>query len=64
MYVDDPFEMIAAIFNRAMITPLDCPLCQSDQIQVCMDANNPSKDFAKCRHCHCQAPLKVWQERK
>jgi hypothetical protein len=49
---------------RPKISPLPCPLCKSDQVQVCMDTNNPIKDFVKCRHCHCQAPFKAWQDRK
>jgi transcription elongation factor Elf1 len=39
---------------------LDCPLCKSTQIQVCSDSNNHMKDFAKCRECHCSAPLFAW----
>lgn len=48
---------------RARTYALPCPLCKSQQIQVCLDSNNPMKDFAKCRMCHCQAPLKTWNNR-
>jgi hypothetical protein len=41
-----------------------CPLCGSNQVQICLDYNNPVKDTAKCRECKCQAPLTAWNERK
>lgn len=47
---------------RPLIIPLPCPLCKSEQVQACIDANNPMKDFAKCRICHCTAPLKIWNK--
>jgi hypothetical protein len=40
-----------------------CPLCDSQQVQVCRDSNNPAKDSARCRDCKCTAPLSVWNRR-
>jgi len=42
---------------------LPCRFCHTEQVQVCADSNNPSKSFAKCRHCSAQAPLSVWNTR-
>jgi transcription elongation factor Elf1 len=46
--------------TKQLVTALPCPLCKADQVQVCLDSNNPQKDFARCRLCFCQAPLKIW----
>lgn len=40
-----------------------CPLCGSTQVQVCRDANNPAKDYCRCRECKCTGPLEVWNRR-
>jgi hypothetical protein len=40
-----------------------CPLCDSQQVQVCRDSNNQAKDSARCRECKCTAPLSVWNRR-
>jgi hypothetical protein len=37
-----------------------CPLCESEQVMLCEDANNPHKSFARCRSCRCEAPLSAW----
>ena len=37
-----------------------CPLCGSDQVQMCRDGNNTAKDKCRCRKCGCTAPLTVW----
>jgi hypothetical protein len=42
---------------------LPCPLCGTDQIQVCTDANNPMKDYCRCRECKCTGPLSRWNTR-
>lgn len=39
-----------------------CPLCGTEQVQLCRDYNNPSKDFCRCRHCKCTGPLTLWNE--
>jgi hypothetical protein len=41
-----------------------CPLCFSEQVQLCRDANNQEKDFCRCRACKCTGPLSLWQRRK
>ena len=55
-------DRLMGMASKLVPKPLPCPMptCRSEQVQVCMDANNPIKDFAKCRICHCQAPLKIW----
>ena len=55
-------DRLMGMASRPLVKPLPCPLCSSGQVQVCMDANNPIKDFAKCRICHCQAPFKIWNK--
>lgn len=45
------------------MTVQHCPLCRSNQVMVCEDANNPSKSFAQCRICKCRAPLSAWEGR-
>ncbi len=42
---------------------LPCPFCETDQLQLCSDSNNPDKSFVKCRRCKAQAPLKAWNIR-
>lgn len=64
---DDVHRAMEKLLGRAirpMVRALPCPICKSEQVQVCMDSNNPDKDFAKCRICYCQAPLKAWNGRK
>lgn len=39
-----------------------CPLCYSPQVQLCTDANNPAKDYCRCRHCKCTGPYSLWQK--
>lgn len=42
---------------------LACPICRSNQIQVCRDYNNPEKDQCKCRVCGCKANRIEWNNR-
>lgn len=37
-----------------------CPICQSNQIQLCADYNNPSKDIYKCRECQTTGHRVIW----
>jgi hypothetical protein len=41
-----------------------CPLCHTDQVQICRDSNNPAKDTARCRACKCTGPLLIWNQRR
>jgi hypothetical protein len=41
-----------------------CPLCHTDQVQICRDSNNPAKDSARCRECKCTGPLLIWNQRR
>lgn len=41
-----------------------CPLCASQQVQICRDGNNPEKDSARCRECKCTGPLAIWNQRR
>lgn len=42
--------------------PALCPLCFSNQVQVCIDYNNRAKDWCRCRECKCQAPAAIWNK--
>lgn len=42
------------------LSALDCPLCKSIQVEICVDSNNPIKNMARCRTCKCTAPLFAW----
>jgi len=60
-------EDIQAVMDRAAAIskeprPAPCPLCHSTQIQVCIDYNNRSKDWCRCRECKCQAPAVAWNK--
>lgn len=37
-----------------------CRFCGSEQVEACVDSNNPSKSRARCRHCKATAPLALW----
>ena len=41
-----------------------CPLCNSEQIQLCRDGNNVLKDTCKCRECGCTALRSSWEMRE
>lgn len=49
--------------NQAAERAAPCPLCESPQVQICRDSNNPMKDTARCRECKCTAPLATWNRR-
>lgn len=38
----------------------NCPLCDSNQVRLCLDYNNQLKDKAQCNECQCEAPLVAW----
>lgn len=40
-----------------------CPCCGSNQVQLCIDANNVMKDRAKCRECGVTGLLPAWNRR-
>lgn len=44
------------------LTSPPCPLCQSQQVQLCSDSNNPAKDYYRCRECKCTGPRALWEE--
>lgn len=54
----------AAYVRKQCAEVKPCPLCRSEQIQLCLDYSNQIKDLAKCRECKCQAPLSAWNNRK